>query len=471
MEMRAPYKLNCCPWITQRKLTWPTSSSIWDVAEATPTVSLGLFALIDLLDNHQSLDIIYRNFYDVLATWISSIHDPAFFDSLVDKTIPLLDQLLYLLSFLCSGASITPDQPLPEWVVSLFLRFFMIIIELFPSQTFRMLLVCSSLQSLIAISNFVFPRFILPILEIDGFHNSFQKDQHPPLFSISSLNPTLTQFYELAIAIVQLFSSFLDSLNPRNQFHIVLNRLLSLAVSPCCDLSFSALSALIEAARRYPKSFVRYFRSSRSIHRFIEQFRFFHQNGDPKGVELMLSFFAEMTQCNVEADNLYFLGICDHFLPLLLELLAWNFDIVFFPCCRILTHLIISCKGLVAQQIVENLTNELLPRFDEDMDAQSKLAAGILFAHSVLKAKSQRLVTFLNYQAVIDNLQVFLEIGNDKEIKILLQCLLRLLAHPETSQEIRIGETLYDVLENLPNRVADVDFYVDRILILMKDDG
>jgi hypothetical protein len=49
------------------------------------------------------------------------------------------------------------------------------------------------------------------------------------------------------------------------------------------------------------------------------------------------------------------------------------------------------------------------------------------------------------------------EIGGDEDIGVFLKCLHRLLANPETRQDVPIGKGLHEVLESLPDRISGVD--------------
>jgi hypothetical protein len=217
---------------------------------------------------------------------------------------------------------------------------------------------------------------LLSILEIEGSHYSFYIDPRVPVFSVAACEPGRAQYCELGIAIVNLFNSFLECPNPRGQLTLVLDRLFAFSLSPCYDLSLAALSVLIEGSRRYPDFFSSRFRSSDMMEHFHEKFQFFKENSDPKGIEVFLGFFAAVAHCNGEYGNRLLLAKGDEMLPSLLELLEGNSDLVFFlPCCRIVAELIASCKRLMGKEIVVLLVDNLLQRYNEDLDVRSKIAA------------------------------------------------------------------------------------------------
>jgi hypothetical protein len=333
--------------------------------------------------------------------------------------------------------------------------FLLAVVDKFAGETSVMSVVCSSLLALGEANGCVTSEVILAVLRIASVHWNFELEL---MFSMSEEE-------NLAMTVVGIFELYLDSGRGRGQVNIVFDHLLRLSTSGSHDLSLACISVLIRASRL--PEFMARLRALKAVIALAFQLNAFREQESQKGCHRLFLLFAEITRLGTESDNLWLLVRAPVLVQSLLAFVDWNMDLFYEPACRITAHLVCMVRGFVKMEMIPRLIDRLLRQCCDSMNILAKIAAGILFAHSVLRVRQRYMSGFLEYGFVLDCFPDFFELASDEELAVLLKCVLRLLSTHEMRRQLAQHDDLAKGLAHLYGRA---DHIASQILDLMQCD-
>jgi hypothetical protein len=321
-------------------------------------------------------------------------------------------------------------------------------IDCHPRATFLMTLACGSLHKLPTISYAATIPSIIFVLQVHGDCQPGARD----LICLSDCDAATSLVCSLGLIIVDWFEGYLCLVSAGDHVEVVFAHLWGLATSCCYELFVRAVAALLRVADRHPRVFTQRFSLANIAGELAARLRVL---GDGPGSRLLLLLFAQLTRLNSAAENALLL-VNRNLLPrTVMRFLDCDVTAFYLPCCRIVGNLVRSVKRFASAAMKNNMICPFLDVYDTDMELLCKLAAASLFADSVVRLRRTTLPIFLDYRQIIADWPDFLEVAGDKDVPVLLDCLLRLVDVEPAVAVVLIDSGIVDTLDRLPERLEE----------------
>jgi hypothetical protein len=148
----------------------------------------------------------------------------------------------------------------------------------------------------------------------------------------------------------------------------------------------------------------------------------FSELKDFEGAFAVLFAFAEVTRLNGETRNLLLLFRKSFSMSFIMELLKFNKDLFFVPCCQIVRNLMRCCFGFVLKAIELEYWIPFVRNYHADMDIRSKLATAEIVCRCWLQNVGE-MKEILEVRRIFADLEDLMEVGDEIEAPIFAACL------------------------------------------------